>query len=252
MSQFPPKLPEGSQQAPPPPYVYSQQQQPYQVPPPGNGLAIAALVCGLVSIVFFPAGLVAIILGIVAIAKAPKPMVRGKGMAIAGIVLGTLSLLILPAILLPALSHAREQANRIKCASNLRQITLAVTMYTSADQHSAFPPDVATLAKVMELDPKMFVCPTSNQNAATAPEQIRVGSPNCSYIYVYPKAFKGNQVPSDFVIVYEPIEDHSKGANFGFADGRVEWLAVERAKKLIADIEAGKNPSVSLSGPPTP
>jgi Domain of unknown function (DUF4190)/Septum formation len=65
---------------------------PDRTPPPGsNGLAIAALCCGLVGI--FPlAALAAIVLGVVALSQLQRRIQRGRGMAIAGIVLGSLSL----------------------------------------------------------------------------------------------------------------------------------------------------------------
>lgn len=67
---------------------------PYQpTPMPGsNGLAIAALCCGLVGIVPI-AAIVAIVLGIVALNQLHQRIQRGKGMATAGIVLGVLWLL---------------------------------------------------------------------------------------------------------------------------------------------------------------
>jgi prepilin-type N-terminal cleavage/methylation domain-containing protein len=52
------------------------------------------------------------------------------------VVIGIIALLI--SILLPSLNRARETANRVKCASNLRQIGLAIMQYTN-DSKGPFP-----------------------------------------------------------------------------------------------------------------
>src|SRR5829696_1966149 len=52
------------------------------------------------------------------------------------VVIGIIALLI--SILMPALNRAREQANAVKCLSNIRQVGMAMYMYAN-DNRGAYP-----------------------------------------------------------------------------------------------------------------
>lgn len=110
-------------------------------------MAIFAMVLGLLSFCLtIIAGIPAIILGIVALAKINREPQNfsGKGFAITGIVTGALGTVVVPviallvAILLPGLGRAHEMANRATCQQNLLMISKACFVY-AADNNDAYP-----------------------------------------------------------------------------------------------------------------
>jgi prepilin-type N-terminal cleavage/methylation domain-containing protein len=74
---------------------------------------------------------------------------------------------ILASMLLPALSRAKEAANRIKCVNSMRQLGTAGKMYAD-DNQAFFPPRTnayrwPTLLLPIYLNTNLLVCPTDAQ-----------------------------------------------------------------------------------------
>ena len=82
---------------------------------------------------------------------------------------------ILAAILLPALSRAREAARRSSCANNLKQLGLAMAMY-SHENKGCFPPKASRMRSFMVSyaslfpeylsDVRLLICPSDATNTA--------------------------------------------------------------------------------------
>ena len=136
--------------------------------------------------------------------------------------------------------RGREVANRIKCASNLRQIGEALTIYANTHGHQ-FPDDLSALLPGGDLYSSTLVCPSSNDDpafgATTQAVAANLTAPHhCSYVFLG----KGlsQPTPSDRVIAYEPLEHHQRmGINVLFADMRVEWLDRTQAELLLARLK---------------
>jgi Domain of unknown function (DUF4190) len=168
------------------------------VPSPPNtnlksGLAITSLVLGIVSILACGLGILcaipAIITGHVAHGRARRLPAQfgGGGLAIAGFVMGYVSLfftlLIMPALLLPALSQAKGKAERMKCAHNLRSVSVGARLWAE-DHNGRFPSDFLSLENELG-NPKILVCP-SDKYCKPALNWSSLGSANISYLIVSP------------------------------------------------------------------
>ena len=79
------------------------------------------------------------------------------------VVIGIIALLI--SILLPSLNKARETANRVKCASNMRIIGQALLLYANQN-HGVYPPKLDDLITSQLIDGQPFVCPSSGDTVA--------------------------------------------------------------------------------------
>ena len=169
--------------------------------------------------------------------------------------IGLLFCVCLSSVLVPSLGRARDQANRVKCASNLRQIGQAVLLF--ANEHNGnFPDSAEQLLAHADLTSDVFVCPSSSDTPApgadskTRANNLTRGG-HLSYVYVGKglSAVTGPGATGKAVVAYEPLSNHSNGGiNVLFADGHVEFFNAPQAQRIIADLQAGKNPT---SVPPT-
>jgi prepilin-type processing-associated H-X9-DG protein len=198
-------------------------------------------------------GLVAVILGIFGVVRAGKPEVggKGKGMAIAGIVLGAVGcvavLFALPmvAVLLPSLNRARETANRVQCASHLRQIGQAMMLYAN-ENNGKFPDSPDKLVTDESLPLTAFLCPSTTDTPAPNAAGLTSGGHD-SYVYLGKGLTSG--VGGHAVLAYEATSNHGgTGSNFLFGDGHVAFVPAAAATQMIAQLQSGQNPPTAARG----
>ncbi len=192
-------------------------------------------------------------------AYVPQPQAKSSNKSVLWIVLGIVGVVVigfivlLAAILLPALNRAREQANRAKCANNIRQISLACILYAN-DSKGRFPEKIDQLVSgqlAQDLSSSVWVCPAtthtpSTNSGSSLASDLNAGG-HLDYVYVGSKlkATAGYNA----ILVYEPLETHKEGSNFGFVDGHVEFVKKAEAEKMIADLKAGINPPKTKPSP---
>jgi prepilin-type processing-associated H-X9-DG protein len=155
----------------------------------------------------------------------------GAAMLVAGPAIGA-------GIAMPAVQKAQQNASRVKCASNMRQIAQAMLLYSN-DNQGNYPPDLGTLVTTQDIEPIAFLCPDSNRklpgNWGNMDNDKKLAWINANSDYVYVGAGKTNATPADEILVYEKDRNHKhQGMNMVFADGHVEWQSMEDAKERIA------------------
>ena len=143
---------------------------------------------------------------------------------------------LMASIMLPSLNRARETANRVKSASNERQIGMAIMMYANENAGKC-PDDLGTLLKTQEIGAEVFICPGSGKtlppNLNAPDEFVKWVDENSDYVYVG----KGKKVaelgPEDVVVYERPGLHGGDGINILFGDGHVEWRNMSSATELI-------------------
>ena len=152
---------------------------------------------------------------------------------------------ILAAFLTPAVQRAREKARRTSCASNLRQIGLALHLYAS-DWDESFPSIAAGAANYDALFDDyidavdVFICPST---ADTAPSDDNFDSGNVSYTY---NSGVAEITPSTEAVASDDMgtngqvgsgDNHGDdGLNVLFVGGHVRWITAASDGTLPTEI----------------
>ena len=186
--------------APTPPFAPGPGPVVHPAGPLKTGLAVTALVLGILGLLMcIPAGIVAIVLGIIALNRAGSQPDRygGRGMAIGGLVCGGASvllvvpMLLLVSILLPSLSRGW--------------------------------PTLDWLAAAGELTEQQLICPSS-------------GLDTSNYVVVPPPPGEESRGPRR-VVMYEPKSNHGdEGGNIVFADGHASFVKGDEYDRLISQL----------------
>jgi len=145
---------------------------------------------------------------------------------------------ILAGLLLPAIARAREEARKLNCKSNLRQIGISMVTYVDNfgdGRYYAFNPDggVPTLSLLYEsgvkllTDPRGFICPSTTDPTNT---ETTLDYDTCSYIgrdddwgALSDSAESDTRVAGDDSFESSG-NNHEGGCNILFLDGHVEFI----------------------------
>jgi len=166
-------------------------------------------------------------------------LLQGGGAAIAPVI-GMAALQ--TSILLPSLNRARETANRVKCANNLRQIMLGARLYAN-ENGGKFPDSLGDILKTQDIEASVFVCPSdsdserhtealNNPDRAAAADWI-----NANSHYVWIGAGKTDQGGAETPMLYERPANHDFDGIIGFADCHIEFQTGANAQQIIPGLE---------------
>jgi prepilin-type processing-associated H-X9-DG protein len=136
--------------------------------------------------------------------------------------------------LMPSLARAQMSANRIKSASNLRQIGQAMMLYANENK-GKYPREMGELLLTQDIAIDAFVNPqtkTKSPRNKNKEDQAAWVSKDSDYEYL--GAGKDNTTPADVVVAHEKIRPGLQGINMLYGDGHVEWNVLSAAEQTLA------------------
>ena len=216
--------------------------------PPSKGMAVTSLILGILGCIPF-VGIVAVILGIIAMrrAKADPQRFGGSGLALGGIICGGVMTVAacavfgIAGVLLPALGQARSAARHLKSQSQLSQIGMALHTY-AMDNKEAFPETDSDWQDrlVPAYVPSAGVFGIPGSDAANP----------AKYIYIPGYVMNKLQDPSRTVLVYESSTNPWKNrVALLYADGHVGDVTADQVPSILA---GGDKPASAKPAPTKP
>jgi len=210
-----------------------------------SGLAIASLVLGILGLITCGVtALVGLVLGIVGLVsiKNSQGRLKGSGLATAGIAVSGVMIVALPFVsilagmLLPALGRARDEARKVRCSSNLKQIGTAANIWLSKHGNmEKWPPSLKALVDdEIIMEPKVFICPGTA--TSLVPGEF-VTDYECIMDRVdFPitESMAGGDVP----MAWDKPGNHYDGFNVVYFDSHVEFQPDDRREEFLAEVDA--------------
>ena len=202
--------------------------------PMTSALAILSFGLSIMSIVFFPFIIIAIIFGIVSIIKITKSkgMLKGKGFATLGIIVSIFVFF----IYLPVINKIRQNAYRMACGTNMSQLGMEMLVYTN-DNDGNFPtPSEWCDLMIKHTDTKSSIlrCKGATEgpcNYAINKNIEKYGLKSSPNMVVLFETYPGwNQSGGPEILT---TDNHKgEGCNVLLMDGHVEFVKTEDLKDL--------------------
>ena len=146
---------------------------------------------------------------------------------------------VLAATLLPSLNRARESAKATSCITNLKQIGLAVQMYTS-DHDGYFPWHAISARAPVHGAPSWYDLCVPYTESTEVFHSVPSGRP---FTFVGHKTHRVSN-PSERMIIVSPGPEHNHGRNVLYEDGHVTWMPEEKFRSEYRKQTGGFPPRV--------